>query len=52
VIKYRALLCVEQGLVLNDPEVDAILVAGSFPEPVKGFCRQYDVITRKFSIRY
>ena len=41
VIKYRALLCAEQGLALNDPDVDAFLVAESFPDAVEGFCRQY-----------
>jgi hypothetical protein len=50
VIKQRALLCAEQGLPLNDPDVDALLVAGSFPDAVEGFCRQYDVVTRKFRL--
>jgi hypothetical protein len=50
VIKHRALLCAEQGFALNDPEVDAFLVARSFPSAVEGFCRQYEVVTRKFSL--
>jgi hypothetical protein len=49
-IKHRALLCAEQGLALNDPEVDAFLVAGSFPSAIEDFCRQYDVVTRKFRL--
>jgi hypothetical protein len=51
VIKQRALLCAEQELALNDSEVDAFLVAGSFPEPVEKFCQRYDVVTRKFHLR-
>jgi hypothetical protein len=51
VIKHRALLCAEQGLALDDPEVDALLVAELFPSPVAEFCRRYDVLTRKFSFR-
>jgi hypothetical protein len=50
-IKHRALLCAEQGLALNDPDVDAFLVAGSLPGPVKEFCQRYDVVTRQFSLR-
>ena len=50
VIKQRALLCAEQGLALNDPEVDAFLVAGSFPGSIEEFCKQYDVVTRKFRL--
>ena len=50
-IKHRALLCAEQGLALNDPEVDAFLVAESIPGPIEDFCRQYDVVTRKFVFR-
>jgi hypothetical protein len=45
------LLCAEQGLALNDPEVDAFLVAGSFPGSVEEFCQRYDVVTRKFHLR-
>ena len=51
VIQHRALLCAEQGLALNDPEVDALLVAWSFPGPVEEFCRRYDVGIRKFRLR-
>jgi hypothetical protein len=50
VIKQRALLCAEQGLALNDPEVDAILVADSFPGSVEELCRRYDVVTRRFRL--
>jgi len=51
VIKHRALFCAEQGLALDDPKVDAVLVAESFPAAVEDFCRHYDVITRKFGFR-
>jgi hypothetical protein len=47
VIRHRALLCAEQGLALNDPEVDAFLVAWSFPSAVEGFCQRYEVVTKK-----
>jgi hypothetical protein len=50
VIKQRALLCAEQGLDLNDPEVDALLVAGSFPPAVADLCRRYEVVTRRFRL--
>ena len=51
VIQQRALLCAEQGLALNDPEVDAFLVAGSFPASVEEFCQRYDVVIKTFRLR-
>ena len=49
-IKHRALLCAEQGLPLDHPDVNAILVAGFFPDAVEDFCRQYKVVTRKLRL--
>lgn len=42
-IKYRALLCAEDGLSLDSHTVHAILVAWSVPTEVREFCRKYGV---------
>lgn len=42
-IKYRSLLCAELGLPLSSSDVEAILVAWSFPRDVREFCGKYDV---------
>lgn len=40
-IKYRALLCAQNGLSLDSQKVRAILVAWSVPTEVREFCRKY-----------
>lgn len=43
-IKYRALLCAEKGLALDDPTVKAMVVAPSIPSNVSGFCERYGIV--------
>jgi hypothetical protein len=49
-IEQRALLCADKGLALNDPGVDAFLVARSIPASVEDFCIRYGVLTRKLRL--
>jgi hypothetical protein len=42
-IKYRALLCAEDGLSLVSPKVHAILVAWSVPLETRRFCQKYGI---------
>lgn len=42
-IKYRALLCAENGLRLDSHTVHAILVAWSIPPEIREFCRKYGI---------
>lgn len=42
-IKYRALLCAQNGLPLDSERVQAFLVAWSIPGDVQDFCRKYGV---------
>ena len=49
-VEHRALLCAENGLALNDPDVDAFLVAGSIRDSVEDFCKRYGVVTRELHL--
>lgn len=46
-IKYRALLCAEKRFPLNTKKVRAILVAWSFEDNLRDFCRNYDIEVRE-----
>jgi hypothetical protein len=45
-IKYRALICAEKRLNLDDSSVKAALVAFSVPPRLKIFCKRYGIICR------
>ena len=42
-IKYRALLCTQEGLSLDSNQVKAVLVAWSIPYEVQDFCNKYGI---------
>ena len=47
-IKYRALMCAQDGLSLDSPKVRAILVAWSVPTEVRAFCRKYGMSWQEY----
>jgi hypothetical protein len=50
-IKYRALLCAENGLPLDTNKVKAILVAWSVPSKVQNFCKNHGVGFQEYRLR-
>ncbi len=46
-VKYRAVLCAERALPLDDPRVRAILVAWKVPPEVRMFCEKYAIEWRE-----
>jgi RecB family endonuclease NucS len=49
-IKYRALLCAEDGLSLHSHTVHPILVARSVPREVRDFCRKYGISWQEYRL--
>lgn len=50
-IKYRALLCAEDGLRLDSHTVHAILVAWLIPPEVREFCRRYEITCQEHKLK-
>lgn len=50
-IKYRALLCAQNGLPLDSASVQTFLVAWSIPRDVEDFCRKYGVQFHAHSLK-
>lgn len=43
VLKYKVLKCAEIGMDINDPDIEAILVAWTKPQEVIDFCNRYGI---------